>query len=310
MAARRLDEEIANAGVPSQGNQVPPLEEVSNDDQAPINPPLMDGEIRSAFLQMAQAITTQAQDVTTQAQSMTSQANREVVPRANQHIGTMASYLRDFTRMNPPTFYGSKVEEHPQEFIDETYKILYAMKLNTSEKAELATYQLKDVAQTWDEMSRFVIGVSDDLKEECHSAMLHENMKISHLMVHAQQVEETRAKRKSRNAKKKPRFKKRSSNQVPTKFPKARDDMVSIPKSQKGRGTSSPKKKPTYGKCGKKYYGNCFIGTNNCFGCGKNGHKVRDFPNVKGQDKDSGQVSGSNMDPPKKNHFYALRLRG
>ena len=50
--------------------------------------------------------------------------------------------------MNPPTFYGSKVDEDPQEFIDEVYKILYAMGVSSSEKAELDTYQLKDVAQT------------------------------------------------------------------------------------------------------------------------------------------------------------------
>ena len=51
--------------------------------------------------------------------------------------------------MNPPTFYGSKVDEDPQEFIDEVYKTLYAMGVYSSEKAELATYQLKDVSQTW-----------------------------------------------------------------------------------------------------------------------------------------------------------------
>ena len=131
------------------------------------------------------------------------------------------------------------------------------MGLCTIEKAELATYQLKDVAQAWyvqwrdnrplrggpvpwkilkkafidwlfprekreakvvefinlrqggmsvheyslkftklskydpsllsdprDKMSCFVTGVSDDLQEECHSAMLHDNMNIYHLMVH------------------------------------------------------------------------------------------------------------------------------
>ena len=49
-----------NAGAPPRGNQVPTLEEVSNDDQAMVNPPpLADGDIRAAFLQMSQAITTQ-----------------------------------------------------------------------------------------------------------------------------------------------------------------------------------------------------------------------------------------------------------
>ena len=61
----------------------------------------------------------------------------------------MSSRLRDFTRMNPPTFYGSKVDEDPQEFIDEVSKILLSMGLSACEKAELATYQLKDVAQAW-----------------------------------------------------------------------------------------------------------------------------------------------------------------
>ena len=38
-AARRLEEEIANAGVPPCGDQVPPLENDVNDDQALVNPP-------------------------------------------------------------------------------------------------------------------------------------------------------------------------------------------------------------------------------------------------------------------------------
>ena len=61
----------------------------------------------------------------------------------------MASRLRDFMRMNPPMFFGSKVYEDPQDFIDEVYNILFSMGVSTIAKAELAAYQLKDVAQTW-----------------------------------------------------------------------------------------------------------------------------------------------------------------
>ena len=49
--------------------------------------------------------------------------------------------------------------------------------------------------------------------------------------------------------------KKRFSNQVPSKFPKARGDRVSNSKSTKGRVTNSLSKKPTSGKCGKKHMG-------------------------------------------------------
>ena len=55
----------------------------------------------------------------------------------------------DLTRINPPTFYGSKVEDDPHDLIDVVYKILYAIGLTTSKKDELATYQLKGVSQTW-----------------------------------------------------------------------------------------------------------------------------------------------------------------
>ena len=41
----------------------------------------------------------------------------------------MASRLRDFTLINTPTFYGSKVDEDSQMFIDEVVKFLDAMDL-------------------------------------------------------------------------------------------------------------------------------------------------------------------------------------
>ena len=65
------------------------------------------GEVGESLLQMAQ-------DITTQSQTITAQANREVVPRENQHASIMVSRLKDFTRMNPPMFLGSKVDETPR----------------------------------------------------------------------------------------------------------------------------------------------------------------------------------------------------
>ena len=50
----------------------------------------------------------------------------------------------------------------------------------------------------------------------------------------------------------------------------------------------------------------------NCFGSVKSGQKFKDCPNLKRQDKGSvqAQASGSNVDAPKKNHFYSLRSGG
>ena len=112
----------------------------------PVNPAgLTDAEVRASLAQMAQAITMQAQ-------AMTAQVNRHDVLRENPLVRSMADRLRDFTRMNPPIFIGAKTSEDPQEFIDELHKILVAMGATDIEKAELASYQLKDVAQTWCKM--------------------------------------------------------------------------------------------------------------------------------------------------------------
>ncbi|WMV08472.1 hypothetical protein MTR67_001857, partial [Solanum verrucosum] len=70
------------------------------------------------------------------AQAMTTQDNREVVVLVNPNMGMKASRIREFTRMNPPEFHGSKVEEDSQEFIDEIYKVVMIMGVTPVEKAE------------------------------------------------------------------------------------------------------------------------------------------------------------------------------
>ncbi len=63
-------------------------------DQIPIVPlPRTDGEIRVAFLNGAQAMTSQANVVTSQVQAMTTQMNREVGTHGPHHASTTTSHL-------------------------------------------------------------------------------------------------------------------------------------------------------------------------------------------------------------------------
>ena len=45
-------------------------------------------------------------------------------------------------------------------------------------------------------------GVSEDLEEECRVVMLNDNMDLARLMVHAQQMEESRQRKRGREGKK------------------------------------------------------------------------------------------------------------
>lgn len=49
---------------------------------------------------------------------MTTQTDRDVVTYVNPNMNSIASKVRDFSRMNPLEYDGSKLEEDPQEFVE------------------------------------------------------------------------------------------------------------------------------------------------------------------------------------------------
>lgn len=52
-------------------------------------------------------------------QLLATQVGRDDRVKVKPNVSTLASRIRDLTRMNPPKFFGFKVEENPQGFIDE-----------------------------------------------------------------------------------------------------------------------------------------------------------------------------------------------
>ena len=61
--------------------------------------------------------------------------------------------------------------------------VQYSLKFTKSSK-----YDPPLISDPRDEMSRFVTGLLDDLVKRCRSSMIHDYIKISRIMVHAQQV--------------------------------------------------------------------------------------------------------------------------
>ena len=99
-----------------------------------------------------------------------------------------------------------------------------------------------------DEISSIVTGVFKKLEEDCRASMLHDNMDILRLIIHAQKVKKIRLRKRNRESKKensfesgssksrldvqdKPNFQKRFSNQVLSNFSKKRNDRGSNTKS-------------------------------------------------------------------------------
>ena len=64
------------------------------------------------------------------------------------------------------------------------------------------------------------------------------------------------------------------------------------------------------GKCGCLQGGECLVGNNICYGCGKSGHMVKDCSQVRNQSKAYTQPRPNHTtatEPPKRNILYALK---
>ena len=81
------------------------------------------------------------------------------------NASTLASRIKYFMRMNPPTFHGTNVDENPQGFINEVFMVVDPTGVTSREKSKLAAYQLNNVAQVWFEQWRdeLLLVLNDDL---------------------------------------------------------------------------------------------------------------------------------------------------
>ena len=105
--------------------------------------------LRAAIMNLTQLIMAQVHVVNNH---FVTQDNQGVGPQPN--ASTPASTIGDFMRMNLLIFHGTKVDEDPQGFICEIFKVVDAMDVTPRDKAELSAYQLKELTQVWYEQWR------------------------------------------------------------------------------------------------------------------------------------------------------------
>nr|XP_010320253.1 uncharacterized protein LOC104647164 [Solanum lycopersicum] len=264
--------------------------------QVPINPAaLTDGEVRAAFVQMSLAITAHEYAITAQ-DTKEDQREAKVEELMNLRQGVIS------------------VMEYSLMFF------------------KLSKYASSLVSSRRDEMSRFMTGVSKDMKEDCRAAILHDNMDLARLMVYAHYVKESRRRKRGREGKKprisyedssstgrgsfvvqdRPKLKKgyqHSGNPTPSRNNNAKGDK-SYPK--KGNNKNAQCDRKSCCKCGRLHGGECMVGSNDFYGCGNSGHMIRDYPHVKNQANADTEPRFNHTiaaDPHNRNMFYALKGR-
>ena len=164
---------------------------------------------------------------------------------------------------------------------------------------KLSRYATFLVSNSRDEMSRFLIGIVEDIQEDCRIAMLNDNMDLSRRMVHVQQVEErrkrkhTRAGNRSRQAEEnfsrksstatrdKRRFKKGLTYQGESSSSKGLYDRKEL-RVKRNNEVDTPLEGPPCRKCGELHRGGCMRGSNACYNSGKLGHKMKDYTYMRG----------------------------
>ncbi|TMX00358.1 hypothetical protein EJD97_000983 [Solanum chilense] len=170
----------------------------------------------------------------------------------------------------------------------------------------------------------------ENLEEEYKVAMLHTIMGLFRLMIHVQQVEEsrkrkhTRAGNRSRQVEKnfsrksitkirdKPRFKKGVSDQGESSSSKGCYDRDYEPRVKRNGEVDTPQERTPCQKCGKLHGGERMRGSNACYSCSKSGHMMNNCAYMRGQrkGKEKVQPNGSSEEAPRRQRLFALKSIG
>ncbi|KAH0697968.1 hypothetical protein KY289_015450 [Solanum tuberosum] len=128
---------------------------------------------------------------------------------------------------------------------------------------QLSRYASHMVSDSRAQMNKFLYVVSDLVKTEFRNKMLVENVNISRLMNHAQQVKGDKLREHAKE------------NETSAPSARFQQDQKGRASGSKSQGSvSGTRIYPTHPKCGKNHPEQCLAGNERCFGCGQTGYRV------------------------------------
>ncbi|KAH0710411.1 hypothetical protein KY284_011838 [Solanum tuberosum] len=122
----------AARGRPARRNVEPQEQELPNAPEVQPQGEISNTEFREAIMMLSQVVTNQAGQ-----------------QRGARQEEADTSRIREFLRMNRPSFTGSSTAEDPKNFIEELKKVFDVMYVADNARVELAAYQMKNVSRTW-----------------------------------------------------------------------------------------------------------------------------------------------------------------
>ncbi|KAK4706937.1 hypothetical protein R3W88_033498 [Solanum pinnatisectum] len=210
-------------------------------------------------------------------QVVTNQAGKH---RENRHKVADTLTIREFLRMNPPSFTGSSVTEDPDNFVEELQK------KNRVERAPPASWACFEEAFLGNFFSR-------ELKEAKVREFL--TLKQDSLSVHEFSLRFTQLSQYA------PEMVADIRNRM-TLFVIVLSRLLSEedkPTYSQGSMAQRGSKPPACDKCGRNHSGTCRVGSTAYFKCGQNSHFMRECPKNKQDNGNRGNIAqSSSVAPP------------
>ncbi|GFZ16750.1 hypothetical protein Acr_26g0000200 [Actinidia rufa] len=207
--------------------------------------------------------------------------------------------IKQFPQLRPPTFYGTPDPMAAESWLLGIERVFEVLPCTDEQKVVFATFMFEGAALIWWQLKkpleplwlwpRFLEVFNEKYFPEME--VLHAALIAEESLNEMSQFRENRKKRIGGNVSRGQSSKRQSSGSSSGNSSAQQRNIVS-------QGSSRSNELPTCPTCQKKHWGECRMGSRGCYGCGQEGHQIRDCPMRKRIQGAGTSASASVQQPP------------